>query len=88
MPLFQDVRENVRLERWESEAEIVVPAPSGLELLVLDGGFSEGGENFAPQSWLRLPAATTLRARVLASGCRVWIKTGHLSGRQTAPPAA
>jgi len=88
MPLFQDVRENVRLERWESGAEIVVPAPSGLELLVLDGGFSEGGENFAPQSWLRLPAATTLRARVLASGCRVWIKTGHLSGRQTAPPAA
>src|SRR5215470_5625042 len=37
MPLFQDARENVRLERWASDAEIVLPAPSGLELLVLDG---------------------------------------------------
>ena len=42
MPLFRDARENVRLERWPSDAEIVLPAPSGLELLVLEGGFSEG----------------------------------------------
>jgi hypothetical protein len=88
MPLFRDARENVRLERWPSDAEIVLPAPSGLELLVLEGGFSEGREDFAPQSWLRLPAAATLRARAGTSGCRVWVKTGHLSPRQTAPPAA
>ena len=88
MPLFRDARENVRLERWPSDAEIVLPAPRGLELLVLEGGFSEGREDFAPQSWLRLPAAATLRARAGTSGCRVWVKTGHLSRRQTAPPAA
>jgi hypothetical protein len=29
--------------------------PGGIELLVLDGGFSENGESFEAQSWLRLP---------------------------------
>jgi hypothetical protein len=85
MPLFQDAVESVRLETWMPDAEIVLPAPGGLELLVLDGGFTEGGEGFEPQSWLRLPAAATLRARTGANGCRVWVKTGHLSRRQTAP---
>jgi ChrR Cupin-like domain len=85
MPLFQDAVESVRLETWMPDAEIVLPAPGGLELLVLDGGFTEGGESFEPQSWLRLPAAATLRARTGANGCRVWVKTGHLSRRQTAP---
>ena len=85
MPLFQDAVESVRLETWMPDAEIVLPAPGGVELLVLDGGFTEGGEGFEPQSWLRLPAAATLRARTGANGCRVWVKTGHLSRRQTAP---
>jgi len=85
MPLFQDAVESVRLETWMPEAEIVLPAPGGLELLALDGGFTEGGEGFEPQSWLRLPAAATLRAITGANGCRVWVKTGHLSRRQTAP---
>jgi hypothetical protein len=44
MPLFQDARENVRLESWAPDAEIVLPAPGGLELLVLDGGFTEAGK--------------------------------------------
>jgi hypothetical protein len=79
MPLFRDKRENVRLERWAPNADIVLPAPAGIEVLVLDGGFSEGGEYFEPQSWLRLPAGATLRAGAGASGCRVWVKTGHLA---------
>jgi hypothetical protein len=87
MPLFQDQRESVRLERWAPNAAIVLPATQGMELLVLDGGFSDGSELFEPQSWLRLPAGATARATVGASGCRVWIKTGHLARRQTAPPA-
>jgi hypothetical protein len=85
MPLFQDARESVRLESWAPDVEIVLPARDGLELLVLDGGFTEGGEDFEPQSWLRLSAAATLRARIGASGCRVWVKTGHLSYRHDAP---
>src|SRR5205085_962686 len=27
MPLFQDARDNVRLERWASDVEIILPAP-------------------------------------------------------------
>ena len=50
--------------------------------LVLDGEFSECGEIFEPQSWLRLPAGATLRATAGASGCRVWVKTGHLAHGQ------
>jgi hypothetical protein len=83
-PLFRDARESVRLERWAPDAEIVLAAPGGLELLVLDGGFTEGGEGFEPQSWLRHPAAATLRAGTGASGCRVWVKTGLCLGQD--PP--
>jgi hypothetical protein len=79
IPLFHDARESVRQESWAPDAEIVLPAPGGLELLVLQGGFTEAGEGFEPQSWLRLPVAATFRARTGASGCRVWVKTGHLS---------
>src|SRR6478735_897629 len=56
MPLFQDARESVRLERWAPNAEIILPVPGGIELLVLDGEFSEDGDSFVAQSWLRLPA--------------------------------
>jgi hypothetical protein len=86
--LYQDPRENVRLERWAPDTEIVMPVTAGMELLVLNGGFSEGGERFEAQSWLRLPAGATFRARAHASGCRVWVKTGHLATAQTAPRGA
>jgi hypothetical protein len=88
MPLFQDRRESVRLERWAPNAEIVLPAPGGMELLALEGGFSEDGESFERHSWLRLPSGATFRARVGAGGCRVWVKTGHLAHGQTVPVAA
>ena len=55
MPLFQDRRETVRLERWPPGGEVELARAGGIEVLVLDGGFSEGGESFEPQSWLRLP---------------------------------
>jgi hypothetical protein len=85
MPLFKDAHEDVRLERWAPQTDIRLPLPGGAELFVLDGSFSEGGETFEPQSWLRLPAHATLTARAGAAGCRVWIKTGHLARPQTAP---
>ena len=55
--LFQDSRERVRLERWAPNAQVEFAVPGGIELMVLDGGFSEGGESFVAQSWLRLPSA-------------------------------
>ena len=79
MPLFEDAREEVRLERWASEARIELALPQGAEFLVLSGSFEERGESFAEQSWLRLPAKASLQAKVGANGCRVWIKTGHLA---------
>lgn len=85
MPLFQDGRESVRLERWEPNANIILPTPGGIELLVLDGEFSEGGDSFAAQSWLRLPAGAELRATAGANGCRVWVKSGHLADPQSGP---
>jgi hypothetical protein len=92
--LFRDDGEDVRLERWMPDAAITLDLPGGAELLVLDGAFDEAGERFEPQSWLRLPAGSMLKAKAGQSGCRLWIKTGHLStirgaaafaGRNAAP---
>lgn len=88
MALFRDSREDVRLERWAPDCEVALPVPGGIELLVMAGGFSEGGEAFAPQSWLRLPAGAALRAKAGPTGCKVWVKSGHLAHAQTAPAAA
>jgi anti-sigma factor ChrR (cupin superfamily) len=78
MPLFRDEHENVRLERWAPGGIATLPLPGGAELLVLDGTLEKGDERFAPLSWLRLPAGSTLVAKAGPEGCRVWIKSGHL----------
>jgi hypothetical protein len=88
MPLFQDRRESVRIERWSPGAMVDLAVPGGIELLVLDGGFDEGGESFEPQSWLRLPPGARLAARAGANGCRLWVKTDHLLHAQVTPMAA
>ena len=71
-----------------ADAGIALPPPGGIELLVLDGEFSEGGEAFTAQSWLRLPAGAELRGRARRGGCRLWVKEGHLAYPQSAPAAA
>jgi hypothetical protein len=88
LPLFEDANERVRLERWVPGAAVVLPAPGGIELLVLDGSFTEADEPFETQSWLRLPAGATLQAVAGPRGCRVWVKTGHLMDVRTAPAAS
>lgn len=85
MALFEDARENVRLERWAPGARVRLPVPGGIELLVLEGGFTEDGESFAPQSWLRLPAGAVLEAQAGAEGARLWVKSGHLADPRPAP---
>ncbi len=79
MPLFEDAGECVRLEHWASGAVIETSLPGGIELLVLDGDFTEGGEEFNRHSWLRLPAGSALRATAGRHGCRLWAKWGHLA---------
>jgi quercetin dioxygenase-like cupin family protein len=88
LPLFEDGCETVRLERWAPGAAVRLSAVGGAELLVLRGGFAEGGEDFAPQSWLRLPPGAALDATAGPAGCELWIKTGHLAHPVTRPPLA
>jgi len=77
-PLFQGGREDVRIERWAPGASVTLRhLPDGIELLVLDGSFTEGGESFTGQSWLRLPKGGTLDAVAGPEGCRVWVKAGR-----------
>ena len=78
LSLYRSEDEDVRLERWSSGAATALEVPGGAELLVLDGGFEEGGESFERLSWLRLPAGSVLRAKAGPDGCRLWMKTGHL----------
>lgn len=87
MPLFRDTHEDVRLEQWAANATVALDAQDGMELLVLDGTFTEGGEAFAKQSWLRLPRHATSNVVVGDQGARVWIKSGHLATTPTPPSA-
>jgi hypothetical protein len=84
--LYESAWELVLLERWAPGISISVPIPGGIELLVLDGGFTEAREEFTQHSWLRLPAGSTLRATAGPQGCRLWVKSGHLA-RQPRPSA-
>jgi quercetin dioxygenase-like cupin family protein len=78
IPLFNDVREDVRLEDWREGASVLLDVPGGFEGLVLEGSFAEGGETFARHSWLRLPKGSRLTAVAGPAGARLWVKTGHL----------
>ena len=76
--LFRDARETVRAEYWHPGARIARANEGGMEVLCLKGGFEEGGETFAPLSWLRLPAGTPLNAQSSDIGAFLWVKEGHL----------
>lgn len=79
MPLFRDRHEDVRIERWAAGCTIPIDATGGMEILVLDGSFSEEGDIFEPLSWLRLPKTAKTEVRTFENGARVWVKQGHLN---------
>lgn len=85
MPLFSDGREDVVLERWSPGAEVQIAGHDGAELLVLDGGFTESGEAFKRESWLRLPKGSVTTATIGNTGAKVWIKRNHLAEKPLAP---
>lgn len=78
-PLHADARETVTMEDWAPGTRVTMDLPGGAEVFVLEGSFAEGGEQFVPQSWLRLPAGGRLEATAGDDGARVWVKTGHLA---------
>lgn len=86
LPLFQDPRETVRLEKWTPGATIETAPGGGMELLVLAGSFVENFEKFETGSWLRLPSGAPLNAIAGQEGCDIWIKTGHLRAPIIRPP--
>lgn len=79
-PLYEDHRESVRFEQWEPGAGVRIDATGGAEVFVLEGGFTEGGDELTRHSWLRSPVDTTVQATVGSEGAAVWVKTNHLRG--------
>ena len=77
-PLYRDAYEEVDMQEWQADTEVVIEAPSGLEILVLDGELVESGEVLSKHSWLRLPQGSTLRAQSGENGAKVWMKRHHL----------
>lgn len=79
-PLFQDARENVRVETWEPGARVNIAAEGGLEVFVLAGGLEHEGGSYGLHSWLRVPdgAAPFSALAGKGEGVRLWVKSGHL----------
>ena len=79
-PLFSDGVEQVALERL-MPAEAVFPDPvSSAELLVLDGGLTDGQQAYEQGSWIRLPAGAYPEFAAGAAGATFYLKTGQLNG--------
>lgn len=76
--LFQDQREEVRIEEWSANTEIKIDTPDGAELLVLEGSFVEGKDKLLANSWLRVPINSQIVAATGIEGAKVWLKTGHM----------
>jgi hypothetical protein len=85
MPLYRRGQETVALECWQPGTRVSLQSPAGVEIFVLDGEFTDAGESFRYQSWLRLPPHSVLRAQTGSRGCRVWIKRGHLAHAPRTP---
>ncbi len=77
-PLFQDAHETVQIEEWQAGIEVRQTFARGAELLVLEGGFTDGGDQLRPLSWLRLPCSGTLSAKAGENGATLWVKRHHL----------
>jgi len=75
MTLYEGPDERVALWRWPAGHRASVDAGSdGLELLVLDGVFAAGGEEYRKYDWLRLPPGDVLAA---AGSCTLLAKRGR-----------
>ncbi|WP_323777613.1 cupin domain-containing protein [Leisingera sp.] len=77
--LFQDRIETVTLQNWAPGQAVSLAVPGGAEVFVMDGSYSESGEEFGRWDWLRLPPGSRLEATAGINGAKVWMKTGHLA---------
>jgi len=77
--LHRDAREIVSYNHLSAGAVFANSDEAGIEMLVIDGSVSEGGENLGKGAWLRLPDGQALNVTAGPDGAKVWIKTGHLA---------
>jgi hypothetical protein len=67
------------LERRPAGADLTPEAPSGAEVLVLDGALVHAGQTLAAGSWLGLPPDPCPPLSAGQDGFTVYLKTCHLS---------
>lgn len=79
LPLFQDARERVRLERWATNRAITLDTKGGAEIFVIKGSVTHGGRSFGRWDWLRLPPGGDVPVGAGEAGATVWVKSGHLT---------
>jgi len=78
MPLFQDERETVQMQTWDANASIKIDFPHGAECLLLEGSFTDNGDELHKHSWLRIPTGGILNAIAGINGAKIWMKIGHI----------
>ncbi|MEP2892702.1 cupin domain-containing protein [Tateyamaria sp.] len=83
--LHNDAFETVTYSHLDAGATLHNAESGGIELLVISGSLTEGGDTLAKGAWLRLPDGQALNAVAGDDGAKVWIKTGHLAHAK--PPA-
>ncbi len=76
--LHKDDREIVSYSHLDAGATVTSTASGGIEILVIGGSITEGGETLGKNAWLRLPEGQKLSATAGADGAKLWMKTGHL----------
>lgn len=76
--LHRDANEIVTYSHLDPGATFSVDDKGGIELLIIGGSLTEGGETLSKGAWLRLPDGASLRSVAGEDGARVWMKTGHL----------
>jgi anti-sigma factor ChrR (cupin superfamily) len=76
--LHQDAFETVKIEYWPANSTIEFVSEGGSEFLVLDGDFTENGDELRSLSWLRIPENYHASVKTGELGATVWRKDGHL----------
>ena len=77
--LHDDPRETVTYSHLDAGATLNITDAGGVELLVIGGSITEGGDTLQEGGWLRLPDGQPLVAQAGSEGAKVWVKTGHLT---------
>jgi hypothetical protein len=76
--LHRDAREAVTYSQLDAGAVLENNNAGGVEMLVIAGSVSQGGDTLGKGAWLRLPEGVALSATAGSDGAKLWIKTGHL----------